>query len=156
MKFIRKFVLFLIALYSVLLIFKLVFIYRYNHQYVGSYYLPVINIESISSWLGVFYSILILIGLSYYLCSERVGFYFLYSILMFYLIDLIYSIVFFNVFLIDTYFYVVFQLFTILLILKMKFKNWVELRSDKKFVLYTILIVCFSVFFNELLSFWVD
>jgi hypothetical protein len=154
MKSIRKFVFFLIALYCILLIFKLVFVYRYNQQYVGSYYLPVINIDSISSWLGVFYSILILIGLSYYLYSDRIGFYFLYSILMFYLIDLIYSIVFFDVFLIDTYFYVFFQLFIILLILKNKFLDLRKLRSDKTFIWLTLLVFFSSILFNECLSYW--
>lgn len=154
MKFVKKFIIILIGLYFFLLIFKLVFIYRYDQQYVGPYYLPLINIDSVSSWLGVFYSILILIGLFYYMFSEKIGFYVLYSILFFYLTDFIYSIVFYDFFLIDIYVYALFQLLTIFIILKSRFSDWKRLYHDKAIIWLTLIVLITSILFHEGLSLW--
>lgn len=154
MKSVRNLVIILVVLYFILLIFKLIFIYRYNQQYVGPFYLPLIYIDSISSWLGVFYSLIILIGLFYCLYSEQGCFYFLYSVLLFYLIDLIYSIIFFDIFLIDTYFYVLFHLFIVFLIIKKKNSDLRKLRSDKTFLWLTLIVLFASILFNEGLSYW--
>lgn len=144
----------LILFYFILLIFKLIFIYRYNQQYVGVFGLPLIYPDSVSSWLGVFYSILILIGLFYYLFSEQYGFYVLYSVLLFYLIDLIYSIVFVDVYLIDTYFYVLFHISIVYFLLKKQFSNWRKLRLDKTILWITMLVIFVSILFNEGLLYW--
>ena len=131
--------------------YSLTFAYRVKSKLLIG---PIFGGAYISSWLGVFYSILILIGLFYYMFSEKTGFYVLYSILFFYLTDFIYSIVFYDFFLIDIYVYALFQLLTIFIILKSRFSDWKRLYHDKALIWLTLIVLITSILFHEGLSLW--